>query len=63
MNRLTLNLGLRFDYLKGYVPAQHLPAGPFVPARDYDRRLCAVLEDLSPRLSAAYDLLAMAKRQ
>ena len=31
IKRLTLNLGLRFDYLRGYVPAQHLPAGPFVP--------------------------------
>jgi len=28
IKRLTLNYGLRFDYLRGYVPAQQLPAGP-----------------------------------
>jgi hypothetical protein len=57
VRRLTLNLGLRFDYLNGYVPAQRLPAGRFVPARDFE----AVYDvpnwtDLSPRLGAAYDL-------
>ena len=57
IKNLTLNLGLRFDYLRGYVPAQHLPAGPFVPARDYDPVRCVPCwKDLSPRLSAAYDL-------
>jgi hypothetical protein len=62
MNRLTLNLGLRFDYLRGYVPAQHLPAGPFVPARDYDAINCVPCwKDLSPRLSAAYDLFGHSK--
>lgn len=62
INRLTLNLGLRFDYLRGYVPAQHLPAGPFVPARDYDAINCVPCwKDLSPRLSAAYDLFGHGK--
>ena len=27
LKRLTLNLGLRFDYFNGYVPAQTRPAG------------------------------------
>jgi hypothetical protein len=33
--RLTLNPGLRFNYFNAYVPAQSLPAGPWVPARSY----------------------------
>jgi hypothetical protein len=36
INRLTLNLGLRYDYFNAYVPPQNLDAGPFVPARSYD---------------------------
>ena len=57
MRRLTLNLGLRFDYLNAFVPEQHLGAGPWVPARDF-APLYGVPEwtDLNPRLGAAYDL-------
>ena len=33
MRRLTLNLGLRFDYLNAFVPSQYLGAGPWVPGR------------------------------
>ena len=36
MNRLTLNLGLRFDYLKGSAPAFDVPAGTWVPERHFD---------------------------
>src|SRR5262249_25719016 len=32
LGRATLNLGLRYDSFNGYVPAQSLPAGIFVPA-------------------------------
>ena len=35
--RLTLNVGLRFDYLNNYVPAEHNGPGPFVPNRNVDR--------------------------
>jgi hypothetical protein len=35
MRKLTLNLGLRYDSLRGTVPPHHLPAGYFVPARDF----------------------------
>src|SRR5262249_33680637 len=35
LKRYTLNLGLRYDGMNGRVPAQHLPAGPWVPARDF----------------------------
>jgi len=33
--RMTLNGGLRFDALRSGVPALHLSAGTFVPARDF----------------------------
>jgi hypothetical protein len=57
MNRLTLNLGLRYDYFNAYVPPQNLDAGPFVPARSYDAVPCVPCwHDINPRMSAAYDL-------
>ena len=57
LKRLTLNLGLRFDYWNGEVPAQHIPATQFLPERSY----AAVKDvpefmDFNPRLGAAYDL-------
>ena len=36
VKRLTLNMGLRFDYLNNYVPAQHNGPGPWVPNRNVD---------------------------
>ena len=37
LKRVTLNLGLRYDYFNAYVPEQNLNAGPFVPGRNYDQ--------------------------
>lgn len=57
IKRLTLNLGLRFDYHNAYVPAQDLPAIPFVAARHYDEiDNVPNWKDLSPRLGGAYDI-------
>ena len=57
VKRLTLNLGLRFDYLNMSIPAQHAPAGPFVDARDFaEVRDVPNWKDLNPRLGVAYDL-------
>jgi hypothetical protein len=57
MRRLTLNLGLRYDYFNGEVPAQHLDATRFLPAADFAPvRDVPNWKDLSPRLGAAYDL-------
>lgn len=56
-NRLTLNLGLRFDYLTGWAPALEVPAGPWVPARRFEEvRGIPSWKDWTPRVGAAYDL-------
>jgi hypothetical protein len=55
--RLTLNPGLRFNYFNSYVPAQSLPAGPWVPARNYPKVEAVPLwKDINPRVGASYDL-------
>ena len=57
LKRLTLNAGLRLDYINVYIPEQHVPAGPWVAARDFSA-LHGVPEwtDINPRLGVAYDL-------
>ena len=62
LQRLTLNLGLRYQAWKGSTPEQVLPAGPFVP----ERRLAATTDNpnfknLNPRVGAAYDLFGDAR--
>jgi len=61
-NRLTLNLGVRFEYFNGEIENQALPAGRFVPARQFG----PVSDmpnwfDVTPRFGAAYDLFGNAK--
>jgi hypothetical protein len=57
VNRMTLNLGVRSDFFNAYIEPQSLPAGPFVPARNfpgvYD---IPNWKDISPRLGLSYDL-------
>src|SRR5262249_26463524 len=62
VNRLTLNLGVRFVYFKGWVPDQTVPAGTYVPVRNY----AAVddipnFKDVTPRIGGAYDLFGNGK--
>ena len=58
-DHVTLNYGLRFDYINAFVPAEKLAAGPFVPARDFPRvDNVPNWYDVSPRLGAVYDLFA-----
>ena len=57
LDRLTLNLGVRYTKWQGSTPEQVLPAGPFVP----DRTVAAtknnpLFHNLNPRVGAAYDL-------
>src|SRR5690606_9236952 len=55
--RFTVNMGLRYDGLRGSVPAQELPAGPFVPARSFEPvKNTPSFNDLNPRFGAALDL-------
>ncbi len=57
IQRMTLNLGLRFDYVTMGFPSADLPAGPYVPARHVDA-LSGVPDwkDVNPRLGVAYDV-------
>lgn len=57
LKRVTLNLGIRFDYLHAWDPEQSAPAGIFVPARTYaEAKNLPNFKDLSPRLGAAFDV-------
>jgi hypothetical protein len=57
LNRVTFNPGIRFEAIRGSVPAQSAPAGRFVPARNFD-----AIENLpnwknwAPRFGVAYDV-------
>lgn len=62
IKRMTLNLGLRFDYLNAGVPETNLPAGLFVPARRFDAVDCLPCwSDINPRVGVAYDLFGTGK--
>ena len=57
LRKLTLNLGLRFDYFDAYSPAQTRPGGEFVPETRFPEvNGLPTFKDLSPRLGAAYDV-------
>src|SRR5204863_4796250 len=57
IQRLSLNLGLRWDYINMGFPAFDLPAGPYVPARHVDEVThIPDWKDINPRVGVAYDL-------
>ena len=57
MRQLTLNLGIRYNEYDAYIPPAHLPAGLWVPARDFPEvKHSPNWKNLSPRVGAAYDL-------
>jgi hypothetical protein len=62
MSRMTVNYGIRYDYLHAAVPAQHLAAGRFVPERNF-----AAVEnapkwsDVNPRVGVSYNVFGDGK--
>jgi hypothetical protein len=62
MNRLTLNLGGRFDHFNAMVPAQSAPASTWIQARNFaEIKDVPNWNDWSVRLAAAYDLFGNGK--
>src|SRR5262245_17302808 len=62
IRKMTLNLGLRYSVYDAFIPAMHLDAGPYVPARDFPEvEHSPRWENLSPRLGVAYDLFGDGK--
>jgi hypothetical protein len=62
LDRLTVNLGARIDYLNAYVPANTLGAVRYVGARSFPQVNCAPCwTDFSPRFGAAWDLFGNAR--
>ena len=58
LQRLTMNLGVRFDYYGNYFPEQHLGPGRWVPTRDITLPETPWVDwkDVTPRIGASYDL-------
>jgi hypothetical protein len=57
INRLTLNLGARFDRYRAWLPAQSLPAGRFTSAFDYaEVSEVIAFNHIVPRMGATYDV-------
>ena len=57
MQRLTMNLGLRYDAFNATAVAQSFSAGYFVGARDFPEvKNVPVWRNLDPRIGVAYDL-------
>lgn len=57
MSRMTINYGVRIDYLNAAVPEQHLAAGRFVPERNFAAvKNAPNWKDVNPRIGVSYDL-------
>ena len=62
MRRLTLNYGVRLDFLNARVDAQDVAAGPFTPARSFEAvENVPDWKDVDPRFGLSYDLFGDGK--
>ena len=62
LSRLTINAGLRWDYLNNSVGAQDAPGGTWIGPRHFDALTNVPnYKDLSPRLGVSYDLFGNGK--
>lgn len=61
IQRLTMNAGLRMDWLKTSVPDQVLPASVWLPEQHFAGRDVVDWKDLSPRLGFSYDVFGNGK--
>jgi hypothetical protein len=63
IDRLTLNVGVRYDYFNLYFPPQTMEPGPFVPNRhlSFPKTPGTNYKDITPRFNAAYDLFGNRK--
>ena len=55
-DRMTLNLGVRWDYFQGGYPDHAIPEAPFAAAKTFPGATPVGWHDLSPRLGLVYDL-------
>lgn len=64
LRRMTLNLGVRYDYYTGHIPAQVKPAGPLASAIQVPEVKSSALPQwhtFVPRIGVAYDLFGDSK--
>jgi hypothetical protein len=61
LNRFTINLGVRFDYLKQHVVGEPAQTGRFENSVAYGDIVLPVWKDVSPRTSIIYDVFGTGK--
>jgi hypothetical protein len=62
INRLTLNVGARFDHFTAFAPAITVRSGPFKPEQSFpEARDLPNYKDITARVGAAYDIFGTGK--